>query len=65
LLVETNSGIGYTPAPDDLPRRYLRKKIARLYEDVEMEDWEIFPNYPVIEAGLGRLEPEVARLTRA
>ena len=57
-------GIGFLSDPPLLPARYLRRKIADVIGDKELDDWEIFPNYSRIHAGLAKISPEIKRLSR-
>ena len=61
ILVQDKNLIGYVAAPEKLPKRYLRTKVAAILGDPVLADWEAFPSYDLVQCGKRRLGPELER----
>lgn len=61
ILVQDRNLIGYVAAPEKLPKRYLRTKVAAVLSDPVLADWEAFPSYNLVRCGKRRLGSELKR----
>lgn len=62
LLMQKPGGFGYVSAPEGLPKRYLRRVLARNLGEPLLEDWVAFPSYDLVEQGRAQMAPALERV---